>query len=58
MEPVILLECPEERCRYVVYDAQNGQDNSAEAERLLEEHLAQHEDPEGWKADHPQDEED
>lgn len=51
--PNILLRCDRPRCEYVVYGS-DSEENQAKARDLMEGHLRQHDDPEGWKAEQNQ----
>lgn len=51
IEHVVLLRCERERCEYVVLDAQDGNDNTAKAQELMEGHLYQHDHPQEWLAE-------
>lgn len=56
-EPVehpIVLACERDRCEYVVYGDKAKQTHRDRANELYADHLRQHDDPAGWKADHPE----
>lgn len=46
--PEVVWECGESRCGYVIYQ---GSGDSPTMEELRDNHIRQHEDPEGWKAE-------
>jgi hypothetical protein len=51
MENQPLEMCGIDRCGYVIYGDPDQEDAEGKVEALMRNHLAQHEDPEGWKAD-------
>lgn len=58
-QPSTVLSCERERCDYVVYGDPSNPAHVEQAQGFYEDHLRQHDDPDGWKADHaPADEED
>ncbi len=50
--PPIVLHCERERCEYVVYGDSDNPEHNRQAQDFYADHLRQHDDPEGWKAEH------